>query len=72
MQKDNLRRGVIAVSIPIYIVMFYFVGNFLGEKYGNKPLWISVCILAGLILVAYDIYIILVRPIIRRKRKALK
>jgi len=62
-------RGILVVAIPFYIIGFFILGNFLGERYGNKSLWIIGAIFLGLITVLYDIYIIIIRPTLREKRK---
>lgn len=67
----RLLSGVIIVSIPFYIIGFFLLGSFLGNRYGNKSIWIIGSVLVGLTIVMYDVYWFVVRPGLAEEKLAL-
>lgn len=58
----KLLSGLIIVSIPFYIIGFFILGSFFGDRYGHKSTWIIGSIIVGLTIVMYDVYWFVIRP----------
>ena len=66
--NSGLVRGILVAAIPFYIITFFIFGNMLGDYYGNKGLSLIISILAGLTIALCDIYLVIIRPMLRNKK----
>jgi F0F1-type ATP synthase assembly protein I len=58
---SKLAKGLTAAGIPVYVIGGFFIGRYLGEKFGNPAVGIILGFLIGLCLALYDVYIIAIK-----------